>query len=487
MMDTRELDAQQWTAQRRNTELALVALAVLIVAFAHASVGLAMKGSLPSGIWGYGLGLGSLALAAHLAVRFFARYADPLILPIVVLLSGMGLVIIDRLDASYAVKYHAVPAAPGQVMWTVVGACVLIAVLVGVKHHRLLQRFTYLGMAAAMALLMAPALFPGDSYGAKRWIYLGPVSFQPGEFVKIMIVIFFAGYLMANRDALALVGRRVWGISLPRGRNAGPVLAIWVLSLLVLVFERDLGTSLIFFGVFVLMLYTATERTSWVIFGLLMAVLGAFVVGSLEPHVHGRVVAWLHPFDIYLPAAQRPEGLISDQAAQALFSLGSGGLTGSGLGQGQSWLIGFAGRSDFILTTVGEELGMTGIVLVLMLYVILVERGLRTALTVTDPFGKLLAVGLAATIALQVFVVAGGVTGLLPLTGKALPFLAQGGSSSVANWLLVALLIKVSDSAGRAATQPEGNATILTPVATEQRRRPAPRQTGRRRYERDPS
>ncbi|MFJ8311119.1 MULTISPECIES: FtsW/RodA/SpoVE family cell cycle protein [unclassified Streptomyces] len=445
-------------------ELAMVSFAVLISVFGHASVGLAMNGSLPSGIWGYGGGLGALALTAHMAVRRFARYADPLILPAAVMLSGLGLVIIDRLDASYKLHYHATASAPGQVMWTAIGVGVLIAIVVAVEHHRLLQRYTYVCMALALLLLMAPAFFPGDTYGAKRWIYLGPVSFQPGEFVKIIIVVFFAGYLTANRDALALVGRKVWGVSLPRGRNAGPVIAVWMLSLLVLVFERDLGTSLIFFGVFVLMLYTATERTSWVIFGVVMAAVGAFIVGSLEPHVHGRVVAWLHPFDIYLPPAQRPAGLISDQAAQALFSFGNGGLTGTGLGQGQPWLIGFAGRSDFILTTIGEELGAVGVMLVLMLYVLLIERGLRTALAATDPFGKLLATGLATTIALQVFVVAGGVTGLIPLTGKALPFLAQGGSSSVANWILVALLIKVSDGAGRAATQPEGNATILTPA-----------------------
>ncbi|MGP9016812.1 FtsW/RodA/SpoVE family cell cycle protein [Streptomyces sp. BR1] len=451
-----------WTARRRNTELVLVVLAVLIAMFGHASVGLAMHDSLPSGFWGYSLGLGALALTAHLAVRRFARYADPLILPVTVMLSGLGLVVIDRLDDSYKTHYHATSAAPGQVMWTAVGVGVLIAIIVALNHHRVLQRYTYVVMATALLLLMAPAFFPGDTYGAKRWIFLGPVSFQPGEFVKISIVVFFAGYLTVNRDALALAGRKVAGISLPRGRNAGPVIAVWVLSLLVLVFERDLGTSLIFFGVFVLMLYAATERTSWVIFGVVMAAVGAVVVGSLEPHVHGRVVAWLHPFDIYLPPDRRPAGLVSDQAAQAMFSFGHGGLTGTGLGRGEPWLIGFAGRSDFILTTIGEELGSAGVILVLMLYVLLVERGLRTALATTDPFGKLLALGLATTIALQVFVVAGGVTGLIPLTGKALPFLAQGGSSSVANWLLVALLLKVSDSAGRASTQPEGNATILT-------------------------
>lgn len=453
-----------WIARRRRCELLLTFFAVLISAAGHAYAGLALEGQLPSGYGPYVLGLGSLALLAHLAVRRFARHADPLILPLAVLLSGLGLVLLSRLDHSYVREYGGEEVARGQAMWSGLGIGLLIALLALMRHHRVLQRYTYLGMALAMVLLMAPAFFSGDQYGAKRWILVGPLSLQPGEFVKIMIVVFFASYLTANRDALALAGRRLWGLTLPRGRNAGPVVVVWLLSLLVLVFERDLGTSLIFFGVFIIMLYAATQRTSWVLFGVLMASVGAFLVGSVEPHVKGRVTAWLHPLAIFLPEGERPAGLISDQPAQALFSFATGGLTGTGLGEGQPWLIKFAGRSDFILTTVGEELGLLGVTLVILLYALLVQRGLRTALAATDPFGKLLALGLAATIALQVFVVAGGVTGLVPLTGKALPFLAQGGSSTVANWLLVALLIKVSDSAGKASISPAGNATILTPA-----------------------
>lgn len=277
----------------------------------------------------------------------------------------------------------------------------------------------------------------------------GATCAQPWSEAPLLHRRFFAGYLTLRRDALALAGRRLMGMYLPRGRQLGPVAAVWILSLLVLIFERDLGTSPIFFGLFVIMLYVATERTSWVVFGVAMFALGAFIVGSFEPHVHGRVVAWLHPMDIFLPPDKRPPGLVSDQAAQALFSFGSGGILGTGLGQGHPEVIGFAGRSDFILTTVGEELGLTGVTIALLLYALLAERGLRTALTVTDPFGKLLAGGLASALVLQVFVVVGGVTGLIPLTGKALPFLAQGGSSMVANWLLIAILVKVSDTARR--------------------------------------
>ncbi|MFD8599352.1 FtsW/RodA/SpoVE family cell cycle protein [Kitasatospora sp. NPDC059646] len=445
-------------AHRRNVELGLLALAVTVCLAGWGAASLALRGALPPGLLPYGTGLTALTAVLHLAVRRFAPYADPLILALAVLFTGFGLVLLDRLDYSYAIWHAAkgdwqkIPAAPSQVQWTVIATAAAVVLLVVVKHHRLLQKYVYLTMTGAMVLLAAPAFFPGDVLGAKRWIRIGGLSFEPDEFVKVAIAVFFAGYLTANRDALALTGRKVWGVQLPRGRNLGPVLAIWVVSLLVLVFERDLGTSLIFFGVFVVMLYTATERTGWVLIGLLMAVGGATVVGDLEPHVHGRVAAWLHPLDYYEPV--HDPAIVSEQPAQALFSLGSGHLLGSGLGQGRPFLIGFAGRSDFIFTTVGEELGLAGGMAVLLLYGLFVQRALRTAIAVTDPFGKLLATGLAAAVALQVFVVVGGVSGLIPLTGKALPFLAAGGSSLTANWLLTAVLIKLSDAAGRAELEP---------------------------------
>ncbi|MET8957106.1 FtsW/RodA/SpoVE family cell cycle protein [Streptomyces sp. NPDC004393] len=434
----------------RGLELVLLLGAILICVFGYADTALTLTGKVPSGIAATCAAAAVLPLVCHVSVRRFAPHADPLILPLATLLSGLGLVLIHRLDIAYATHYHhATAAAPGQLMWCGIAVAVFAATVALVKHHRRLQRYPYVTITVGLVLLMAPAFYPGDVYGAKRWIFIGPLSFQPGEFVKIVIVVFFAGYLTMRRDALALAGRRLMGMYLPRGRQLGPVAAVWMLSLLVLIFERDLGTSLIFFGLFVIMLYVATERTSWVVFGVVMFAVGAFVVGSFEPHVHGRVVAWLHPMDIFLPPDQRPPGLVSDQAAQALFSFGSGGILGAGLGGGHPELIGFAGRSDFILTTVGEELGLVGVTLVILLYALLAERGLRTAMTVTDPFGKLLAGGLASALVLQVFVVVGGVTGLIPLTGKALPFLAQGGSSMVANWLLVAVLIKVSDTARR--------------------------------------
>ncbi|MFD7627109.1 FtsW/RodA/SpoVE family cell cycle protein [Streptomyces sp. NPDC059851] len=449
---------------RRRTEALLLALVVGTTVLGHASAGLGLNGELPVDLAGFAISMSLLALVAHLGVRRFAAYADPLVLPLAVLLTGLGLVLLHRLDQSYVERYGAEANAPGQLVWTVIGVAACLLVVALLRDHRLLQRFIYLTMAGALVLLIAPAFSRADTYGAKRWIVIGGFSAQPGEFVKIMIAVFFAGYLVVHRHSLALTGRRFLGLRLPPMRQLGPLVTVWILSLLVLVFERDLGTSLIFFGVFVVMLYVATERTGWIVCGLVMAAAGAFVVGSTEPHVKGRVAAWLDPLSYYWQ--DRPPGVTSDQSAQALFSFGTGGISGTGLGLGHPELIVFAGRSDFILTTVGEELGLAGVMAVLLLYGLLVQRGLRMALGARDPFGKLLAVGLSAALALQVFVVAGGVTGLIPLTGKALPFLAKGGSSLLANWIMIALLLRISDSAERQrlADRRGPVATVLTPV-----------------------
>ncbi|MET9851736.1 FtsW/RodA/SpoVE family cell cycle protein [Streptomyces sp. NPDC006450] len=449
---------------RRRTEALLLVLVLVVTISGHMCAGLAMNDELPPGLTGFVVSMTLLALVGHLAVRRFAAYADPLVLPLALLLTGLGLVLLHRLDQGYIERYNSPATAPGQLMWTVIGVAACIAVLGLLRDHRLLQRFIYITMVVALVALIAPAFFGADTYGAKRWIKLGGLSVQPGEFVKIMIAVFFAGYLVIHRDALALSGRKFLGMRLPPMRQLGPLVTVWIVSLLVLVFERDLGTSLLFFGVFVVMLYVATERTSWIVCGLVLASAGAFVVGTTEPHVKARVAAWLNPLSYYWK--DRPPGVVSDQSAQALFSFGTGGISGTGLGMGHPELIKFAGRSDFILTTVGEELGLAGVMAVLILYALLVQRGLRMALGARDPFGKLLAVGLSSALALQVFIVAGGVTGLIPLTGKALPFLAAGGSSLLANWIMIALLLRISDSTER---QREADArgpaeTTITPV-----------------------
>ncbi|WP_329122798.1 FtsW/RodA/SpoVE family cell cycle protein [Streptomyces sp. NBC_01465] len=422
--------------KRRGVELVLLVAAVLISVFGYVDVGLAKNGSAPADALSYGAGLGLLALLAHLAVHFRAPYADPLLLPIAVLLNGIGLVLIYRLD----LETPGDQAAPTQLIWSTLGVALFIAVVVFLRDHRVLQRYAYLSVATALVLMIIPIFFPAVN-GAKIWIRIAGFSIQPGEFAKILLAIFFAAYLAANRNALAYTGRKIWKLQLPTMRVFAPILAIWLISVGVLVMERDLGTSLLFFGLFVIMLYVATGRGSWIAIGMVLAAVGAAVVGTLEPHVRSRVEDWLHPF------ASIDAGEGASQLAQSLFAFGAGGMLGTGLGEGHSILIGFAAKSDFILATAGEELGLFGLTAIFMLYALLAARGYRAGLALRDPFGRLLAIGLASIIAIQVFVIAGGVMDLIPLTGMAMPFLAQGGSSLVTNWMIVALLIRISDSA----------------------------------------
>jgi cell division protein FtsW (lipid II flippase) len=433
--------------KRRGTELALLVFAWVITMVAQSIVDLTITGSLRPELATFGAWTAALWAAAHLAVRRFAAYADPLLLPAVALLVGLGLSVIHRLDlAGEQVDARVTRAdAPVQLVWATVGVLLFIAVLVVIRDHRLLSRFAYTFGLAGMLLLALPALLPAsisEVNGAKIWIRLAGFSIQPGEFAKIFLIIFFAAYLVDKRDVLALASRRVAGLELPRGRDLGPVLLAWVLSILVLVFERDLGSSLLLFGIFVVMLYIATERASWLLIGLGLFAGGAFIAYQIFGHVQQRVDTWLNPF-----AYKDSTGY---QLVQSLFGLGTGGLFGTGLGGGRPDQVPVA-KSDFIAAAIGEELGLFGLVAVIILYLILVERGLRTSLIVRDAFGKLLAAGLSFAVAWQVFVVLGGVTGLLPLTGLTTPFLAYGGSSLVANFGLVALLIRISDAARRPA------------------------------------
>ncbi len=425
----------------RWTELVLVLAAVGLAVFGYVEVGVNLDGKAPPDAAQYGAALGVLALLAHGAVRWRAPWADPLLLPIAVLLNGIGLVVIYRLD-----RNPGSAAAPTQLLWSTLGVGLFTAVLLLLRDHRRLQRYAYVGAFVALVLLVLPVFFP-PVYGSRIWITLGPLSFQPGEFAKVLLAVFFAAYLAAHRDALALTGRKVLWFRLPLGRVLGPVLLIWAAFVGVLVLETDLGTSLLFFGLFVVMLYVATARTGWIVIGLLLSALAAVGVGWLSPHVHGRVTEWLHP----LASIRAGQG--ANQIAQSLFAFAWGGQLGTGLGLGHSALIGFATKSDFILATVGEELGLTGLFALLLLYALLVARGFKTGIALRDPFGRLLAIGLAALVAIQVFVVAGGVLDLIPLTGMTLPFIAQGGSSVVTNWIIVALLVRMSDLARRPAPE----------------------------------
>jgi len=434
--------------KRRGTEALLLGFAVLITVVAQCIVDLTITGSLRPEMAGFCVWITALWVAAHLAIRRWAAYADPLLLPSVALLVGLGLTVIHRLDlASEQVDATATREdAPVQLIWATLGVALFVAFLVVVRDHRTLSRYAYTLALIGMALLAIPALLPSSLSsvnGAKIWIRLAGFSIQPGEFAKICLVIFFAAYLVDKRDVLALASRRVAGMELPRGRDLGPVLLAWVLSILVLVFERDLGSSLLLFGIFVVMLYIATERSSWLLIGVVLFAGGAYIAYNVFAHVQARVDTWLDPF-----AYKNGAGY---QLTQSLFGLGTGGLFGAGLGGGRPDQVPVA-KSDFIASAVGEELGLFGLVAVIVIYLILVERGLRTSLVARDAFGKLLAAGLAFAVAWQVFVVLGGVTGLLPLTGLTTPFLAYGGSSLVANFVLVAILVRISDAARRPAT-----------------------------------
>ncbi|MFF5111403.1 FtsW/RodA/SpoVE family cell cycle protein [Streptosporangium sp. NPDC000509] len=457
-MSTPSAEPVPLPAKRRVAQLAMLAFAVAIVMLAYANVGLALDNQIPSGMLTYGLGLGGLMLAAYLVLAKFAPWADPLILPLVTLVNGIGLVVIYRLEAS------GMPgaSATGQLLWTGVGVVMFSVTLIVLRDHRALQRLTYTMGALGLALLISPLLpFIGKEInGARIWIGVGGFTLQPAEFTKLALVIFFAGYLVAKRDVLALAGRRLLFIDLPRARDLGPVLITWGLSLGVLILQKDLGSSLLIFGTFIAMLYIATQRTSWVLIGILLFVGGAVLAGLIFDHVAARFEVFLDPEN---PALYDRELGGSFQLMQGLFAMGQGGVLGTGLGQGHPNLIPLA-FSDFIFTAAGEELGLTGLMALLMVYALLVERGLRTSIAAREPFSKLLAGGLSFILAWQVFIIVGGVTNLIPLTGLVTPFMSQGGSALLANWILIALLVRMSDTARKPppqAIQDEGMTQVF--------------------------
>jgi cell division protein FtsW (lipid II flippase) len=437
--------------RRRGAELFLLVLALAVGGGAYAAVGLGVEGTIPANMVGYTGWLAALVIGAHVVVRIAAPYADPVLLPVVAALNGLGLAVIHRLDLVDGTTF-----ARQQLIWMTLGVVLFALTLLFLRDHRVLQRFTYtLGLVAILLLLLP--LVPGlgaTVNGAQIWIRLAGFSFQPGEVAKVLLVIAFAGYLVLHRDALALAGRRLLFVDLPRGRDLGPILAMWLVSLGILVFQRDLGSSLLFFGLFLVLLYVATERPGWLVVGGTLFLGGAAALyyissttGKLA-HVAQRVDIWLNPFAHYGEGTDDR----AFQPVEAMFGMGWGGLIGRGFGEGSPDRVPYA-NSDFIVSSIGEELGLTGVIAVILLYGIMVERALRAALVCRDGFGKLMCVGLASVFALQVFVVIGGVTGLIPLTGLTTPFLSYGGSSLVANWVIIALLLRVSDQARRPAPQ----------------------------------
>ncbi|TCC11833.1 FtsW/RodA/SpoVE family cell cycle protein [Kribbella soli] len=447
---------------RRGVELLLLVIAIAVSVGAYVNIGITVQNAVPASTGYYAAGIGLLALIAHFALRYRAPYADPVLLPCAVLLNGLGVAMIHRIDLGLAIVAEAKgkvpkgPAAPQQITWTAVGVVLFLVVILVIRDHRRLQALTYTAGLAGLVLLVLP-LIPGlgvNLNGARIWIRLAGMSFQPGEFAKICLVVFFAGYLVVKRDVLTLAGHRFLGLDLPRARDLGPIGIAWAVSLGVLVFESDLGSSLLFFGLFLFLLYVSTERAGWLIIGGLLFVGGAYFAYMTFGHVHRRVTDWLNPWAI--------DG---GQVKLGLMGQSWGGILGRGLGQGHPEATLYA-NSDMIISSFAEELGLTGLIAILLVYTLIIERGLRTALGCRDIFGKLIATGLAMSFALQVFVIVGGVTGLIPLTGLATPFMALGGTSLVANWAIIALLLRISDQARRPQTPaaPVSDETIAMAV-----------------------
>ncbi len=447
---------------RRNAELLLLCFATVIVAAALVIVQANQERPLHWDLAGYVLAFLTLFAAAHLAVRRYAPYADPLLLPVVALLNGLGLVMIHRLDlADSAIGGSTRPSANQQMLWTLLGVAAFALGVTLLKDHRQLARYGYVCGLAGLVLLTIPALLPtafSEQNGAKIWIRLPGFSIQPAEFSKILLLIFFSAVLVAKRGLFTSAGKHVMGLDLPRARDLAPLLAAWVISVGVMVFEKDLGTSLLLYASFLTVVYLATQRFSWVVLGLALFAAGSVAAYFLFSHVRVRVQTWLNPFT-------DPDGS-GYQIVQSLFSFATGGIFGTGLGNGQPDTVP-AASTDFIIAAFGEELGLVGLASLLMLYTIVIVRGMRTAIAVRDSFGKLQAAGLASTLAIQLFIVVGGVTKLIPLTGLTTPWMSYGGSSLLANYLLLAILVRISDSARRPARPKARKSSPIATASTE--------------------
>ena len=419
---------------RRNAELGLVILALVLTGGAYLLVEFANSDTIPSSFFSFIAAFGGMALVAHFVIRRFAPNADPLPLPIAMLLSGLGYVMVRRLNEDLA--------GP-QLAWIAVGLAAFCLTLIVVRDHRRIESFRYSFMVAGLALLLLP-LAPGIGRtvsGARLWVRVGGLNFQPAELAKLMLAAFLAGYLASKREVLTAATARVGPWMIPAPRHFGPVVAAWAISLAVMVFERDLGSSMLFFALFIVMLYAATARAAYVVTGLTLFAGGTVFAYQAFSHVQNRVAAWLDPWS-------RIDGS-GFQIAQSLFAFGTGGLGGQGLGRGRPDFIQRGVETDFIFSAFGEELGFVGTLAILMLFALLVARGLHIALRSRDPFGTLLATGLTVIIGLQTFLIIGGVTRLIPLTGITLPFVSYGGSSLLANFILIALLLRLSESEAR--------------------------------------
>jgi cell division protein FtsW (lipid II flippase) len=432
-------------AVTRNRELALLILALLIGAGAMLLVAVARSTKQISVTAPYISAVVVAYVIAHIVGRRFAGRADPLILPLAAFLNFLGLAMIYRLSPH---RY-----GRSQVTWTIAGVALFIATVLLIKDYKVLSRYKYIFGFAGVGLLLLPLTPVGEPInGARLWVRF-PVFFQPGEAAKICLVLFFAGYLAERKELLAIASRRILGVHLPDLKHFGPLLVMWGLSLAVMFYENDLGSSMLFFSIFIAMLFIATARVVYVVFGALLFGLGAYVGYQAFAHVQERVTIWLDVFNPHLVNGK------SYQLAQSLFAFATGGLFGTGLGQGRPDLIP-AAHTDFLFSGIGEELGLLGTVAVLLCFMLLVARGFRTAMLTRDSFGQLLAAGLMTIFGIQTFVIVAGVTRLLPLTGVTLPFMSYGGSSLLANYVLIGLLVRISHQTA-AEPQPAHTAEIL--------------------------
>jgi cell division protein FtsW (lipid II flippase) len=410
-------------------ELVLGLIALGVTTFGYVLVQLANSSDIPPDLWLILAGVIALFVVAHLAVRRFAPEADPTLLPLVAFLTGFGFMMISRLDRDLARV---------QAVWALVGVIAFVVTLAVVKRVRTLERYRYTFLLLGVLALILP-LFPGvgeEINGARLWVRFGPLNFQPGEAAKVLLVIFFAAYLVDKRELLKEGTRRIGRMSLPDPKYLGPLLLAWSGSVLIMVRQKDLGSSLLFFAVFTAMLYITTERVSYLLVGLVLFIGGATIAYHLFTHVQERVSTWRNPW----PVAQST----GYQLVQSLFAFGSGGFSGAGLGLGSPKTIPNV-STDFVFSAIGEELGLIGGVAIIAAVMLMCGSGYRIAVQSERPFSKLFAAGLTTIIGLQTFVIIGGVTRVIPLTGVTLPFVSYGGSSLVANFVIIALLIRISN------------------------------------------
>lgn len=446
---------------RRTTELLLLIAAAFPVTLLYAMYVVTTGAALSFQTLAVPLGLFAAFAAAHIGVRIFAPGADPAILPVVFTLSGIGITFVTRLQPD---------ASLGQVIFLFLGVALMVGTLAVVKNLEVIKRYKYVLGIAGIVLLVLPMFIGTEIYGSKLWIKIGGFQFQPGEFAKVLIVLFLAGYLAENRELLSISNRTVLGIKFPRLRLLYPLFIVWGVCLLVVAFERDLGSALLFYTIFLIMLYVATGRVSYVIIGLALLAVGAFGMYQIMSHVQVRVAIWLDPFS----DAQN----LGYQIVQSLFSLADGGLAGVGIGKGMADIIPVV-ASDMIFAAIGEEMGLLGGSAVLLLFMLFAVRGLTTAARAKSDLAAFSAAGLTAAISFQAFTIVGGVTKLIPLTGVTLPFMSQGGSSLLASFVIVALLLRAGDEATGRSTEIANTSTDLatagyrTTVRGSHMRRPA--------------